>query len=146
MNVKYLNLVCTKEIFCGCMDSTVVEFNSYENYEMITAFFDSCPECESFPKEEYFSGDWYENWVDYVIWDNGRIAARAGIWKVNQDQWEVAGVITHPEFRGKGYSSRLVAHCIAKILENGKIAILSTAENNYAMIAAAKKAGFVIVE
>ncbi|MBE5776503.1 MAG: GNAT family N-acetyltransferase [Clostridiales bacterium] len=146
MITKYLNFICTKETFTGTLDASAVPFDAYENYELITAFYDSCPECQSFPKEEYFDGDWYANWEDYVIWEDGRIAARAGIWKVSEVQWEVAGVITRPEYRNKGYSARLVAHCIAKILEQGKMAILSTAETNISMIRAAKKAGFIPAE
>ena len=142
--MSYLNFVCTKERFRGSEDEAVSEFDAYENYDAITELYDSCPECESFTKEEYFSGDWYENWVDYVIWENGRIAARAGVWKLNEKEWEVAGVITRPEYREKGYSTRIVAHCIAVIVEQGKTAILSTAETNEPMIAAAQKAGFVI--
>lgn len=144
MSEKYLNFVCTKETFRGTTDSSVVEFDAFENYKTIVEFYDSCPECQSFPKEEYFSGDWYERWVDYVIWENGELAARAGIWKEHENEWEVAGVITRPEYRGRGYSARIVSHCIAKILEQGKTAILSTAETNTAMIKAAQKAGFVL--
>lgn len=146
MNIRYLNFICTKDTFSGTFDESVVPFDAYENYEMITAFYDSCPECQSFSKEEYFDGDWYDNWEDYVIWEDGRIAARAGIWKCNEKEWEVAGVITHPEYRQKGYSLKVVSHCISKILAKGKIAILSTAENNYPMICVAKKAGFKLQE
>ena len=144
--MKYLDFICTKEMFTGSTDTSVVPFDAYENYEIITALYDSCPECESFPKEEYFSGDWYDKWEDYVIWEDGRIAARAGIWKCNEEQWEVAGVITHPEYRNKGYSARIVSHCITRILNEGKAAILSTAETNYSMIHAAQKAGFVLCQ
>ena len=144
--MNYLDFVCTKEIFCGKKDPAVSEFDAYENYEAITEFYDSCPECESFPKEEYFSGGWYDNWTDYVIWEDGRIAARAGIWRCSETEWEVAGVITRPEYRGRGYSARLAAHCIAVIAEQGRTAILSTAETNLPMITAAKQAGFVIKE
>lgn len=146
MSDRYLNFICTKDTFNGALDESVVSFDAYNNYELITAFYDSCPECQSFPKEEYFEGNWYNNWEDYVIWEDGIIAARAAIWKDNEEQWEVAGVITRPEYRKKGYSVRLVSHCIAKILEQGKIAILSTAETNYSMIGAAKKAGFELQE
>ena len=144
--MRYLDFICTKETFTGSTDVSVVPFDAYENYEIITAFYDSCPECESFPKEEYFSGDWYDTWEDYVIWEDGRIAARAGILKCNDKQWEVAGVITHPDYRKRGYSTRIVSHCIAKILEQGKDAILSTAETNVSMITAAKKAGFILCD
>ena len=144
--MKYLNFTCTKDTFSGSFDESVVPFDAFENYELITALYDSCPECQSFPKEEYFDGGWYDNWEDYVIWADGRIAARAGIWKSNEERWEVAGVITHPEYRHKGYSVRVVSHCIAKILEQGKTAILSTAETNYSMIRTAEKAGFILQE
>lgn len=146
MSVEYLNFLCTKENFTGSSDPSVEEFDAYENYDFLTKFYDSCPECESFPKDEYFSGGWYENWTDYVIWEDGKIAARAGIWKVNEETWEVAGVITRPEHRVRGYSTRLVAHCIAKIVERGRTAFLSTAESNLPMIAAAIKAGFRLQE
>lgn len=98
---KYLNFICTKDTFSGALDESLEIFDAYENYELITAFYDSCPECQSFPKEEYFGGNWYNNWEDYVIWMDGRIAARAGIWKVDDEKWEVAGVITRPEYRKK---------------------------------------------
>ena len=146
MDVKYLNFICTKETFTGVMDASVVPFEAYENYEAITAFYDGCPECRSFPKEEYFSGDWFKSWEDWVIWENGVIAARAGIWKIDENQWEVAGVVTRPEYRQKGYSARVVSHCVARILEAGKTAVLSTAKTNCAMIGVAKKAGFVLSE
>ena len=146
MNVRYLNFTCTKDNFSGSFDDSVVPFDAYANYDQITAFYDSCPECESFPKEEYFGGNWYDNWDDYVIWEDGVIAARAGIWKEHEEMWEVAGVITRPEYRHKGYSLKVVSHCIARILEHGKVAILSTAETNCAMIRTAQKAGFILQE
>ena len=145
-SIRYLNFICTKDTFIGTLDASVESFNAYENYGLIAAFYDSCPECQSFPKEEYFDGDWYKNWEDYVIWEDSRIAARAGIRKINDKTWEVAGVITRPEYRQKGYSERLVSYCLSKIFEQGKVAILSTAETNYAMIRVAKKVGFILDE
>ena len=146
MTIKYLNFICTKDTFNGVLDKSVILFDAFSNYETITAFYDSCPECQSFPKEEYFNGDWYDNWEDYIIWEDNRIAARAGIWKKDENNWEVAGVITHPKYRNRRYSEIVVSHCIAKILEQGKVAILSTAETNYAMIRVAKKVGFILQE
>lgn len=140
--MNYLDFICTRERFDGKTDPAVSVFDAYENYEQLTEFYDSCPECQSFPREEYFSGGWYNNWKDYVIWEDGKIAARAGVWELNENMWEVAGVITRPEYRSRGYSVRIVAHCIAKIVEQGKTAFLSTAKSNYPMIAVAEKAGF----
>lgn len=143
MNAKYLNFICTRDSFRGGQDISVVPFDADADYALLTAFYDSCPECQSFPKEEYFDGDWYANWEDHVIWSDGRIAARAGIWKFSNDRWEVAGVITRPEYRLQGYSTRLVAHCTARILQQGKVAFLSTAETNHAMQRVAAKVGFI---
>ena len=144
--MKYLDFICTKEDFSGCPDAKIQEFDAYRYYDLLTEFYDSCPECESFPKEEYFPEGPRQDWVDYVIWRDGRIVARAGIWMAADEAWEVAGVITRPEYRNRGYSAQLVSHCIAKILAEGKMAILSTAETNLPMIRAAQKAGFKRVE
>ena len=142
----YIDFICTKLDKRMGADDLVRAFDAWENYDELCAFYDSCPECQSFPKEEYFNGDWYDNWEDYVIWEDDIIAARAGIWKIDNKVWEVAGVITRPEYRQKGYSARLVSYCVSKILEQGKTAILSTAETNYAMIRVAKKVGFILHE
>ena len=144
--MRYLDLICTGESFTGAPDEAVEPFDADGHYAELTAFYDSVPECESFPKEEYFSGGWYDRWEDYVIREEGKIVARAGIWQENDDMWEVAGVITRPEYRGRGYSARLVRHCAAKILEQGRTAWLTTAETNAPMLAAAKKAGFFLRE
>lgn len=79
-----------------------------------------------------------------MIWEDGVIAARAGLWKGNDAAWEVADVIVRPKYRGRGYAKRLLGHCIGIIHANGKNAILSTHETNKAMIAAALAAGFEI--
>ncbi len=141
----YIDFICTKEnARTGADDPLVRAFDAWENYEELCAFYDSCPECQSFPKEEYFSEGSQDHWEDYVIYEDGVIAARAGIWKENDAQWEVAGVITRPEYRGRGYAQRLVRYCIGVIHAQGKDAILTTHESNKAMINAAVRAGFEI--
>lgn len=136
--------ICTKDFFTGTTDELVCEFDAYNNYEILTEFYDNVPECCSFPKEVYFEDGPNDDWEDFVIWKDGKIASRAGIWKYSDEAWEVAGVITRPEYRQKGYSSRIVRHCIAKILEQGRIATCTTGEDNIAMIKTAIKAGFKI--
>lgn len=140
----YINFICSKDRCSAALDDSISEFDAFENYELLTAFYDACPECESFPKEVYFQNGRDGNWEDYVIWEGGKIAARAGIWKFSDTEWEVAGVITHPDYRRKGYSEKIVRHCIAKILAQGRTAFCTTDETNAAMIATALKAGFQI--
>ena len=142
----YIDFVCTNLSVAGDADVTICIFDAWENYDLLCAFYDACPECQSFPKEEYFTEGSQANWEDYVIFENGVIAARAGIWKASDTEWEVAGVITRPEYRGRGYAQQLVRYCVMKILENGKTAVLSTHETNAAMIRAALKAGFAVKE
>ena len=140
----YIDFICTKQAERMGADDLVRAFDAWENYDELCAFYDSCPECQSFPKEEYFSEGSQEHWEDYVIYADGVIAARAGIWKENDAQWEVAGVITRPEYRGRGYAQLLVRYCVSKILASGKTAVLTTHETNKAMIQAALRAGFVV--
>ena len=140
----YIDFICTKLDKRRGADDLVRAFDAWENYDELCAFYDSCPECQSFPKEEYFSEGSQDHWEDYVIYADGVIAARAGIWKEDDTQWEVAGVITRPEYRGRGYAQRLVRYCVNRILENGKTAVLTTRETNKAMIQAAQRAGFEI--
>ena len=141
----YIDFICTKlDKRRGADDPLVRAFDAWENYDELCAFYDSCPECQSFPEEEYFSEGSQDHWEDYVIYADGVIAARAGIWKEDDTHWEVAGVITRPEYRGRGYAQRLVRYCVNRILENGKTAVLTTRETNKAMIQAAQRAGFEI--
>ena len=142
----YVNFICPKEKALTGADDFIRAFDAWENYDVLCQFYDSCPECQSFPREEYFSEGSQDHWEDYVIWQDGVIAARAGVWKENDAAWEVAGVITRPEYRGRGYAKRLVRYCIGVIHARGKDAILSTHETNGAMIRAALAAGFEIRE
>lgn len=50
--MRYLDLICTKESFAGAPDEAVEQFDAAAHYAELTAFYDSVPECESFPKEE----------------------------------------------------------------------------------------------
>ncbi|MBQ6795099.1 MAG: GNAT family N-acetyltransferase [Clostridia bacterium] len=81
-----------------------------------------------------------------MIIEDGEIISRAGIWKVNEEFWEVAGVSTLPEYRKQGYGEAVVRSCIAKILENEKVATCTTKTTNIPMINTAIKAGFKIAK
>ncbi|MCD8048864.1 MAG: GNAT family N-acetyltransferase, partial [Clostridia bacterium] len=103
-----VKFICTDENLKGCTSDEVAEFDAYENYDMLNEFFGKHDKSLMCSKEEYFDGFDYNTWDDYVIIENGEIIARAGIWKVNEREWEVAGVSTLPEYRRKGYGEKLV--------------------------------------
>lgn len=141
-----VKFVCTKEDFRGEADDKVQLFDAFENYDMLNEFFGKHDKKLMEDKNTYFDGYDFKTWEDYVIIENGEIITRAGIWKMNDTYWEVAGVSTLPEHRKKGYGERVVRSCIAKILEEGKVATCTTKITNTPMINTAVKAGFKIVK
>lgn len=144
--MEIVKFICTDKSLKECISNLVKEFDAYKNYDMINEFFGKHDKSLMCSKEEYFDGFDYNTWNDYVIIENGKIISRAGIWKVNDNEWEVAGVSTLPDYRRKGYGEVVVRHCIAKIMESGKTATCSTKVTNIPMIKTAIKAGFKVVE
>lgn len=141
-----IKFVCTKDDFKGKADERVAWFDAFENYDMLNEFFGKHDKKLMESKEAYFEDFDFTEWDDYVIIENGEIIARAGIWKVNDTEWEVAGVSTLPKYRKQGYGEAVVRSCIAKILDEGKIATCTTKTTNTAMINTALKAGFKVVK
>ena len=141
--IKY---ICTKDSFRGSLHPCVMEFDAYENYEALSEFYVSFDQNLKFSKEEYFANAIPSDlWNDYVILDQGKIVARAAIWKYSQTAWEVAAVSTLPEYRGKGYGEMVVSHCTALILNHGKVATCTTSDTNQTMRSVAEKVGFTAI-
>lgn len=141
-----VKFVCEKDYFKGKADMRVQVFDAFENYDMLNEFFGKHDKKLMEDKATYFDGYDFNAWDDYVIIENGEIISRAGIWKMNDTEWEVAGVSTLPEYRKQGYGEAVVKSLIAKILECGKVATCTTKNTNIAMINTAVKAGFKIME
>lgn len=141
-----VKFICAKADFTGGADVRVRIFDAFENYDMLNEFFGKHDKKLMEDKATYFDGYDFKAWDDYVIIENGKIISRAGIWKVNDSCWEVAGVSTLPEYRRRGYGEAVVRSCIAKILEEGKVATCTTKTTNTAMINTALKAGFRITD
>lgn len=141
-----VKFICTKDDFDKVYDESVTKFDAFENYDMLNEFFGKHDRKLMEEKCSYFDGYDFQAWDDYVIIENGEIIARAGIWKMNDECWEVAGVSTVPEYRKKGYGERVVRSCIALILKEGKVATCTTKKTNIPMINTALKAGFKIEE
>ncbi len=141
-----VKFICAKEDFKGEADERVQLFDAFENYDMLNEFFGKHDKKLMEDKDTYFDGYDFASWDDYVIIENGEIIARAGIWKMNDECWEVAGVSTLPKYRKKGYGEAVVRSLIAKILESGKVATCTTKTTNKPVINTALKAGFRIEE
>lgn len=142
-----VNFKCVKDSFKGTFSDSVSEFDAHEKFEQLIEFFCSFDKKLRFTKEEYFRDAVPDDvWDDYVIWVDQKIVSRAAVWKYSPTAWEVAAVATLPEYRGKGYSEMLVAHCTATILSNGMVATCTTDGANTAMRRVLEKVGFTETE
>lgn len=72
----------------------------------------------------------------------GQIISMAAVWRFSPTAWEVAAVSTLPAHRCQGHSRKVIAFVTAYILAAGRLATCSTEDNNQAMAATAKSAGF----
>lgn len=72
----------------------------------------------------------------------GQILSCAAAWRYSDEAWEVAAVGTLEGFRRQGYATRVVAFVTAYILVSGRVATCHTDEDNLAMRATARRAGF----
>ena len=75
----------------------------------------------------------------------GKIASIAAVWRYSEPAWEVAAVSTRPEYRRRGYSTRVVAFVTTHILQHGRLATCTTRDDNAAMLATARRVGFRVV-
>lgn len=138
-----MKFICTSDSFRGPSAGCVSEFDAYKSFEQLMEYYRSFDKNLRYTKEEYFqSAIPYDIWDDYVIWADAKIVSRAAIWKYSPTAWEVAGVSTLPEHRGKGYSEMLVSHCTAIILASGRVATCTTEDTNTAMRRVLEKVGF----
>ncbi len=144
--MKYVNMICHKEDIIDPENESkcyeVLEFDAWDNYDILNEFFGAHDKSLMCSKEEYFDGFDRTTWTDYVIMEHGKIITRAAIYINNVDSWEVAGVSTLPDYRWKGYAEAVVRYCTWKIIEADKAATLTTKETNAAMINTAKKVGY----
>ena len=74
---------------------------------------------------------------------NGEIASFAIPLSFRDGETEIGGVATAPGQRNKGYCKELISEMAFRILENGKIATLTTEKTNLPMRKAAETIGMI---
>lgn len=66
----------------------------------------------------------------YGIFEDGRLAAMAGI-RMSMDGFqELSAICTHPDYRGRGFAGRLTRHLAHQVTAQGDIAFLHTESDN----------------
>jgi len=76
---------------------------------------------------------------------DGQVVSMAARYCYADDEWMVAAVGTHAEFRRRGFGQKVVSFITADILDTGRLATCFTAEDNVAMIRTAESVGFGVI-
>jgi predicted GNAT family acetyltransferase len=76
----------------------------------------------------------------------GRLFAIAAVWRYSETAWEAAAVRTRVDARRHGYAQAVVSFVTAYILDCGRRATCTTAQENVAMQRTAESIGFVRIE
>ena len=81
----------------------------------------------------------------YGIKDNGRVIAMAGERLKLDEYTEVSGVVTHPDYRKRGYGGGLTLFKCKQVQERGKTPVLGVWETNTGAVRLYQKLGFKIL-
>ena len=93
-----------------------------------------------------FKGELQREWARIdVVRDAGRIVAFCNYWLVTTEL-HILTIATHPDYRGKGIATRLLAHVLDKARQTGcSLATLEVRRSNVPAIALYERAGFKTV-
>lgn len=78
------------------------------------------------------------------LFEGDRLAAMAGIRMAMEGFQELSAICTHPDFRGRGFASRLTEHLVAHVEAQGEVAFLHTESDNEAAQRVYEKLGFAL--
>lgn len=78
----------------------------------------------------------------YGIFKDGQLVSVAGERMKVEGATEVSGVVSHPDYSGRGFSQQLIAYVSKRIQDRGEIAFLHTGINNKRAIGLYKYLGF----
>ncbi len=84
---------------------------------------------------------------EFILRKEGKIVSKANIHGVSKHYFQIGGVGTRKEFRGKGYAKQVVSNLCKTYFNEGKnFALLFTDNENNSAIAVYKKLGFKPVD
>ncbi len=91
---------------------------------------------------EYFKSETSNLGNYYGIYKEDKLIAVTGE-RMKMDKYtEVSAVVTHLEYRGKGYAKQLIKHAVDQVFKENKIPYLHVAESNIGAIKVYEKLGF----
>jgi RimJ/RimL family protein N-acetyltransferase len=77
-----------------------------------------------------------------AVVEEGRIVARAALWRYSETAWELAAVYVLEEYQEQGYGKSVCSFATQAVLESVPIATCHTRANNLAMQKTAESLGF----
>lgn len=140
------SLIFNKELVCNQMvlengihmemDDEIVELNIDHKEDLFNLV--------NLVQPDYFKSRTSELGQYYGIYRDSLLVAVTGERMKMNSFTEVSAVVTHPEYKGKGFAKKLVAYTTNKIFLQNKIPYLHVAEKNLAAISLYQKLGFAI--
>ena len=111
----------------------------YTRVEVLPAWREVVPAAERISLEKNFKNQFY-----FAVVEKGKIVSKANTNAITKGFFQIGGVYTLEEFRGKGYASALVEHIAREACLLNRKAVLFVKKENAGAIKAYTKAGFII--
>jgi GNAT superfamily N-acetyltransferase len=138
LNLKK-ELICLQMVLPGKIESTsnqnIIQLNATHSDELFKLVNEIQP--GYFMKKTFLLGDYFG------IFKNGHLVAVTGERMKMKNYTEVSAIVTHPNYRGKGYARQLIAHTVNNVISQDKKAFLHVAENNISAINLYESIGFI---
>jgi RimJ/RimL family protein N-acetyltransferase len=135
-----LHLCVTKENLIAPAVAQPVRWITDDDIEALAEPFDSRQDQLWSPK------DWAElrdqGYLYAGHFRDKRLCSVAGVWKWEEDVWEVIGVATKDEYKRLGLAKAVVHFVAGYILDSGRIATYTPEKHNIASIRTALSVGF----
>jgi len=141
MPARLMRFYATKDAFRPCL-TTGARWWGHDDWAAARAAAEGM-----WPGGEYWAeSEWHELYREgyryCALLVDGHSVATAGLWPCAQAEWEVIAVAAAPAHRNRGHGSAIVSFVAEEILTHGRIATITTREDNLPMLRVIERLGF----